>query len=104
MPLPLTSDLADILNLDEFAVTASYQRKGAAGDSEINVIFDNETVPVDAGGFVQVHQEQPRVNCRTTDIPYISETDKMLISGVLYIVRAWIHDGTGMTVVQLEKT
>lgn len=104
MPLPLTSDLADILNLDEFAVTANYQRKNAAGDTDINVIFDNETIPVDAGGFVQVHQEQPRVNCRTADIPFISENDAMLISGTLYIVRAWVHDGTGMTVVQLEKT
>jgi len=104
MPLPLTSDLETILSLDEFAVVANYQRKNAAGDSQINVIFDNETVPIDAGGFVQVHEEQPRVSCRTSDIPYISETDQMLIQGILYTVRAWVHDGTGMTVVQLEKT
>jgi hypothetical protein len=24
--------------------------------------------------------------------------------GVTYVVRAWIHDGTGVTVVQLEKS
>ena len=94
MPLPLTSDLSDILNLDEFAVSVSYE------GGTINGIFDNETVPVEAGGFVQVHQEQPRLTCRTSDLPAIAEGQNM----VILVVRAWIHDGTGVTVVQLEKT
>lgn len=103
MPLPLNDDLADILNIDEFAVTVTYRRKNALGDSSITGIFDNETVPVETGGFVPVHEEQPRLTCRTADIPNISYDDQMIISGVTYTVRAWVHDGTGVTAVQLER-
>ena len=80
MPLPLTSDLATIMNLDEFAVSATYQRKNAAGDTVIKLIFDNETVPIDAGGFAQVHQEQPRATVpdkrRTRHIGGRSDADR----------------------------
>lgn len=96
MPLPLTDDLANILNVDEFAVAVTYN------GGTINGIFDNETIPVDAGGFVQVHQEQPRLTCRTSDVPTIAENQQMVISGVTYDIKAWVHDGTGVTTVQLE--
>lgn len=103
MPLPLTSDLAVIMSLEEFAVSAQYQRKSGLGDTVINIIFDNETVPVDAGGFATVHQEQPRVTCRTSDVSEMAETDVMIIGEINYMVRAWVHDGTGVTEVRLEK-
>lgn len=103
MALPIASDLAAILDVDEFATAITYRRKAAMGDATIYGIFDNETVPVDMGGAVPVSQEQPRVTCRTADIPYISETDEMIVSGVRYIVRMWTHDGTGVSVVMLEK-
>jgi hypothetical protein len=98
MPLPFAADLSTIMNVDEFAVSVSYDGGTITG------IFDNETVPVDAGGFAQVHQEQPRLTCRTTDIPSITEGQKMVISGTTYTIRAWVHDGTGVTEVQLEKS
>lgn len=104
MPLPFLSDLADILNLEEFAVAASYSRKDAMGDSTVNGVFDNETVPVDAGGFASVHEEQPRFTCRTADLPYLTENDILTVSGTTYLVRAWVHDGTGVTALQLERT
>jgi len=97
MPLPLAADLATMMNVDEFAVSVTYSGGTISG------IFDNETVPVDAGGYVSVHQEQPRLTCRTADVPSIAEDQTMVISGVTYKIRAWIHDGTGVTVVQLEK-
>lgn len=97
MPLPFLSDLSDILNLDEFAVAVTYN------GGTINGVFDNETVPVDSGGFVQIHQEQPRFTCRTADVPTIAEDQAMVIGGVNYIIKAWVHDGTGVTTVQLEK-
>lgn len=97
MPLPFLSDLSDILNLDEFAVSVTYN------GGTINGVFDNETVPVDSGGFVQIHQEQPRFTCRTADVPTIAEDQAMVIGGVNYIIKAWVHDGTGVTTVQLEK-
>lgn len=103
MPLPLNDDLASILNVDEFAVSATYIA-GKFGDrSVIKGIFDNETIPVEAGGFVSVHQEQPRFTCRTIDVPNISEGEFLAVSGVEYRIVAWVHDGTGMTTLQLEK-
>ena len=98
MALPLSEDLTSILVVDEFAVAVTYD------GGTINGIFDNETIPVDNGGFVTVHQEQPQLTCKTSDLPSIGEGEVMVISGVTYVVRAWIHDGTGVTVVQLEKS
>jgi hypothetical protein len=98
MALPLIDDLTSILSVDEFAVSVTYD------GGTINGIFDNETIPVDNGGFVTVHQEQPQLTCRTSDLPSVGEGEVMVISGVTYVVRAWIHDGTGVTVVQLEKS
>jgi len=98
MALPLTSDLAAIMDVDDFATAVTYD------GGTINSIFDNETIPVDNGGFITVHQEQPRLTCRTSDLPSIGEGEVMVILGVTYVVRAWIHDGTGVTVVQLEKS
>lgn len=103
MPLQINDDLASLFDINDFAQAITYSRKNALGDSVINVIFDNETVPVDVGGAVPVHQEQPRVKCRTIDVPNISENDEMLIGGVRYVVRMWQHDGTGVSDVMLEK-
>lgn len=97
MPLPLNDDLTSILSVEEFATTVTYDGGTIFG------IFDNETVPVDAGGYVQVHQEQPRLTCRTADIPSIAEDQQMVINSVTYDIKAWVHDGTGVTTVQLER-
>lgn len=97
MPLPFTDDLATILNIEEFATAVTYD------GGTINGIFDNETVPVETGGFVPVHEEQPRLTCRTSDIPSIAQDQVMVIDGVSYDVKAWVHDGTGVTTVQLER-
>lgn len=103
MALPFLSDLADILNVEEFAVAANYSRVNALGDSTVNGVFDNETVPVETGGFTAVHEEQPRFTCRTADLPKLTENDLLTVSGIRYLVRAWVHDGTGVTVLQLER-
>lgn len=97
MPLPLNDDLSSILSVEEFATSVTYDGGTILG------IFDNETVPVDAGGYVQVHQEQPRLTCRTADIPSIAEDQQMVINSVTYDIKAWVHDGTGVTTVQLER-
>lgn len=98
MALPLADDLANIFDVDEFATAVTYD------GGTINGIFDNETIPVDTGGYVSVHEEQPRLTCRTADISSIAYNQTMVINAVTYYVRAWIHDGTGVTVVQLEKS
>lgn len=103
MALPFAADLATILSVDEFAVTATRWGANLIGQSTVVGIFDNETVPVDAGGFVPVHQEQPRFTCRTADVDGIAEGDTLFVSGVEYTIRAWVHDGTGVTAIRLEK-
>ena len=97
MAIAFQNDLSYMLDVDDFATAVTYD------GGTINGIFDNETVPVDAGGFVPVHEEQPRLTCRTSDIPSIAQDQVMVIGGVSYDVKAWIHDGTGVTVVQLER-
>ena len=97
MAIAFADDLSYMLDVDDFATAVTYD------GGTINGIFDNETVPVDAGGFVPVHEEQPRLTCRTSDIPSIAQDQVMVIGGVSYDVKAWIHDGTGVTVVQLER-
>ena len=103
MAIPFANDLDLMLSVDEFASSVTYRRKLGLGDSTITGVFDNETVPMDAGGIAMVHQEQPRFTCRTTDVPYIAEDDFLVISSIQYRVVAWLHDGTGVTVIHLEK-
>ncbi len=98
MAIPFADDLSNIFDVDEFATAVTYD------GGTINGIFDNETIPVDAGGYVSVHEEQPRLTCRTTDISSIAYNQVMVINAITYYVRAWIHDGTGVTVIQLEKS
>jgi hypothetical protein len=97
MNLPLISDILTILDVDEFATQVTY------GGSTILAIFDKETVPVDAGGSVEVHQADPKLTCKTADVPSLTEGDAMTINGVPYRAMSWVHDGTGMTEIELEK-
>ena len=97
MAIAFANDLSLILNVEDFGTAATY------GGGTINGIFDNETVPMDAGGTAQVHQEQPRFTCRTTDVPSVASGDTITINAITYNIVAWIHDGTGVTVLQLEK-
>jgi hypothetical protein len=97
MAIPFADDLSNIFDVDEFATAVTYN------GGTINGIFDNETVPIDAGGFAIVHQEQPRLTCRTVDLSSIAEGQAMVINSVNYTIQAWIDDGTGVTVIQLEK-
>lgn len=97
MAIALANDLNLLFDIEDFAVSATY------GGGTINGIFDNETVPMDAGGTAQVHQEQPRFTCRTTDVSSVASGDTMVIDAITYNIVAWIHDGTGVTILQLEK-
>lgn len=97
MAISLADDLDLIFAVEDFATAATY------GGGTINGIFDNETVPMDAGGTAQVHQEQPRFTCRTTDVSSVASGQTITISGTTYNIVAWIHDGTGVTILQLEK-
>lgn len=97
MAIPFDDDLTLMLSPDEHGINVTYSGGAIRG------IFDNETIPIDGGGLVTVHQEQPRLTARTVDLGSIAEGQAMIIDGVNYTIQAFIHDGTGVTVVQLEK-
>ena len=97
MAINFANDLLELFNVEDFAITATYQAADLIG------IFDNETVPMDAGGTALVHQEQPRFTCRTTDVSSIAAGQTLVINSTTYNVTAWLHDGTGVTTIQLEK-
>ena len=103
MALRLNDDLLAIFNTNEFAVSATYRRALTLSEATIKGLFDNETIPTDAGGFVPVHQENPQFTCRTIDVPNVAYNDMLIISGDTYAVRSWVHNGLGLTVLQLEK-
>lgn len=97
MAIAFADDLDTILAVEDFAQTVTY------GAGTLKGIFDNETVPMDAGGTAMVHQEQPRFTCRTTDVSSIASGQTLVIDGTTYNIIAWLHDGTGVTTIQLEK-
>jgi len=97
MAIAFADDLDTILSVEEFAQTVTY------GAGTLKGIFDNETVPMDAGGTAMVHQEQPRFTCRTTDVSSIASGQTLIIDSITYNIIAWLHDGTGVTTIQLEK-
>ena len=47
--------------------------------------------------------EQPRLAVKTSDVANAAEGDSVVISGVNYIVRVVMNDGTGLTDLALEK-
>jgi hypothetical protein len=87
--------------LADFGVVALYTPVGGVQTS-ITVIFDNQYDAVDAGGGVAFAMQQPRILCRSADVPGVSEGAVIVIDGVSYVVRVVMPDGTGMTELMLE--
>jgi hypothetical protein len=102
MAVESAADRAIFVNVDDFGTAATYTPAGGAG-STVNGIFDNDFVEVDAGGGVAVALQQPRFHCRTADVSSAAEGDALVVSGVNYTVRIVQDDGTGMTMMVLEK-
>ena len=102
MAVESATDRAIFVNVDDFGVAATYTPSGG-GSSTVNGIFDNDFIEVDAGGGVGVALQQPRFHCRTSDVSSASEGDALVVSGVNYTIRIVQDDGTGMTMLILEK-
>ena len=102
MAVESADDRAIFVNVDDFGVAATYTPSGSAS-STVNGIFDNDFIEVDAGGGVGVALQQPRFHCRTADVSSASEGDALVVSGVNYTIRIVQDDGTGMTMLILEK-
>lgn len=69
----------------------------------VKCIFDNVYQEVEAGMSVGISMQQPRILCRTSDIPGVTEGTTVIRGGVTYVVRVVMSDGLGMSELILEK-
>lgn len=97
MAVESADDRAIFLSADDFGVTATF--KGAT----ISGIFDNDYVQVDGIGEMGFAMQQPRFLCRTSDVSTAVEDDTIVISAITYKIKVRQDDGTGMTMLVLEK-
>jgi len=91
-----------LIMLTDFGQTVTYTVQGGSAKN-ITAIFDNQFVEVDTGGEVGFAIQQPRLTCRTSDVSNCTEGDSFVISGTTYLSRIVQDDGTGMTIIVLEK-
>ena len=93
----MINDLPDMLNTDEFAVTARFN-----GTTDINVIFDapyDAFLATESGGILT---SDTQALARTSDVP--SAKGKTLkIGTITYTIIEVRDDGTGMTALRLSK-
>lgn len=102
MAVETADDRSIFVGIDDFGVAATYTPSGGVA-STVNGIFDNDFIEIDAGGGVGVAMQQPRFHCRTADVPTAAEGDALVVNTVSYIIRIVQDDGTGMTMMVLEK-
>lgn len=88
--------------LVDFGQPVTYTVQGGSAVT-ITGIFDAQFVEVDAGGNVGIAYQQPRLMVRTSDVASATEGDSFVISDVTYLSRVVQDDGTGMTMIVLEK-
>ena len=102
MAVETADDRAIFVNVDDFGVAASYTPAGGVA-ATVNGIFDNDFIEADAGGGVTFALQQPRFHCRTADVSSAAEGDALVVGGVNYTIRVVQDDGTGMTILVLER-
>lgn len=91
-----------ILNLEEFAINAIYIHKNGV-QFTLAVIYDNETLMVDAASGAPVISRDPMVIAQTSKFTVApTKGDKMIINGVRYQVVDHLPDGTGISTLQLH--
>jgi hypothetical protein len=90
--MPFAEDLSPFFRVAEFASSATLDGASAAG------IFDNEYV--DAFGMAS---RQPMFTLPTADAASVTQSSVLVVDGVSYRVTRAEPDGTGVTVLMLER-
>ena len=102
MAVESAADRLAFLNPDEFGVEASYTLDGGPAVT-INAIFDAEHTLAGIGD-IDAATVEPQAVVRTADLPEgHGDGDTFTLNGTAYTVRFPEPDGTGMTVLRLEK-
>ena len=97
-----STDLSNFFDTDDFAVEATYTVQGGSA-ATIKGVFDKDFIEVDAGGEVELASTDPRFFCKTSDVSSASNGDTIVIDSVTYKTRVVEPNGTGVTVMVLEK-
>ena len=100
--MPVETDADRLIMLADFGQSVTYTVQGGSA-ATITAIFDNQYLEVDTGGEVGFAIQQPRLTCRTSDVVNCTEGDTFVISGTTYKSRVVQDDGTGITLISLEK-
>lgn len=104
MAIETDTERAIFVNADEFGVAVTYRKKGTTTDLSISGIFDAEHSIGAIGEGLEIASVAPQVLVRTSDLPsWAGDGDTVTIDSVAYKVRFKEPDGTGMTVLKLEK-
>ena len=91
-----------LMYLKDFGLDVKYTIQNGVPKT-IRGIFDNQFIDVETGGDVGFAIQQPRLMVRTSDVALCTEGDAFLIARVSYLSRIVQDDGTGMTMIVLEK-
>lgn len=102
MAVETDTERAVFFDTDDFAVSATYTPAGGSA-STISGIFDDEYEPIEVGGFVPVASSSPVFQCKTSDVSSAAEGDALTVNSTSYLIRTVMDDGTGTTMLQLEK-
>lgn len=100
--MAVETDTERTVLLSDFGVSATYTADGGS-PTTITVIFDKEYVGVDANGQVSVESNNPMVICKASDVSDADHAATLAISGTTYNVVGVQPDGTGFTILMLEK-
>lgn len=94
-----TEDLTPFFDtVNGFAETVTYQ-----GSSQIDVIFDDAFVNVGVGQLGGVESRKPACLAREADVPNVAHGHTVKRGAVTYHVIGVEPDGTGVTLLVLEK-
>lgn len=104
MAVESAADRLVFLDVDEFGIEATYTPVSGGGSTTIRGIFDNEYMTAE-GDPAGAATRMPRFLCREADLTSNGkEGDTLVVDGVTYKVKSEPHsDGTGMTILWLEK-
>lgn len=101
MAVETDTERAIFFATDDFGTTATLSISGT--ETQVTGIFEEDFEAIDAGGMVAFAATSPSFHGRTSDLSAASEGDTLTISGVVYVIRVVMDDGTGLTMLQLEK-
>lgn len=93
--MPFTEDMSAYLRTGDFGTAAVYSGSGAT----INGILDAEYL--EPMGRVQA--SQPVFTCSTADVASATHGQTLTVGATVYKIVGVEPDGTGMTVLRLEK-